>query len=97
MHEDGTNPLSIDLLISIAMGLQRASLLFFINSVEMLSWPVLFLDFMEFRILIISLGSVGAMYIVLSSALDFERYVLDDIRKFVRSKFVAYVTEVIAE
>jgi len=52
---------------------------------------------MEFRILIISLGSVGAMYIVLSSALDFERYVLDDIRKFVRSKFVAYVTEVIAE
>ena len=56
---DGKTPVSIDLLIAMLSGDDMAYLIFFNNIVFTLSCPLLFLDFNEFIILIISVSSVG--------------------------------------
>ena len=55
---DGKTPVSIDLLIAMLSGDDMAYLIFFNNIVFTLSCPLLFLDFNEFIILIISVSSV---------------------------------------
>ena len=56
---DGNTPVSIDLLIAMLSGDDMAYLIFFNNIVFTLSCPLLFLDFSEFIIFIISVSSVG--------------------------------------